>query len=652
METKQKVVNTLRKLALDQIATAKSGHPGVALGAAPLMLAIYSDARVEPADPNWFDRDRVVISAGHASALLYAQLHLWGYDVTRQDLEEFRTVGSRTPGHPEVGVTPGVDASTGALGQGFATAVGMAMAEKHLSAKFNKPGLKLCDHHTLVLCSDGDLMEGVSYETASLAGTFQLNKLIVVYDSNDITMDDRQQVSYNEDTAKRFEACGWRVLRVVNANEASRVEAAIRKARKSKDKPTLIICKTTIGFGSALAGNSKCHGTPFTQSEVAEIAQKFDMETEPFKVSDEVQKYCQNLVEKHRKEYQNWQKLKERYKENFGKEYSQLFEVSLKKSTDALNKLRFDQPISTRKASGIALNALFKSDPNFFGGCADVAASTFAFISDEPKFSAANPSGVNIPFGVREHAMAAACNGIALHGGLRTFASTFLVFSDYMKYAIRQSALMELPVWYVLTHDSIAVGEDGPSHQPVEQLESLRMIPNLTVVRPADATETVGAYLLAMRQNGPTAFILSRQNLPVLGESSAADVALGGYVLSREKSTLQLMLIGTGAEVSLCMQAKDILENQGFGVRVVSMPCREVFLKQPIRYQNAVLPPKVSARISVEAGVTGGWRDIVGDRGESIGVAIFGESGKAEEVFDLFGLTAKKIVKTAKKLLK
>ncbi len=652
MKNKQIVVNTLRKLALDQIAKAKSGHPGVALGAAPLMLAIYSNAKVEPGNPDWFNRDRVVISAGHASALLYAQLHLWGYKVSLEDLMEFRSVGSYTPGHPEFGVTPGVDASTGALGQGFATAVGMAMAEKHLAARFNKRGFEICDHHTFVLCGDGDLMEGISYEAASLAGTFQLNKLIVLYDSNDITMDNRQSTSYTENTAKRFEACGWRVLRVANANDINRVERAVRKAKQSKDKPTIIICKTTIGFGSVLEGTSKCHGTPFTQSEVAELAQKFGMESEPFIVSDEVQKYCQNLAQKHQKNYQNWQKLIKLYKVNFKKEYAQLFEDTTKPLLTALDKLKFDQPISTRKASGAALNALFKATPNWFGGCADVASSTFAYIVDEPNFSAASPAGVNIPFGVREHAMAAVCNGIALHGGLRTFASTFLVFSDYMKYAMRQSAMMKLPVWYILTHDSIAVGEDGPSHQPVEQLEGLRRMPNLTVVRPADARETVGAYQLAIQNSGPTVFVLSRQNLPVLEQSNAEAVQCGGYVLSQEKAPLRLVLIGSGAEVSLCVQAKEELENQGIGVRVISMPCRELFLKQPAKYRNSVLPREVAARLSVEAGTTNGWHSVVGDQGMAMGVDIFGESGNAESVFEIFGLTVKTIIKTAKKLLK
>ncbi len=649
----QKFVSTMRKLALDEIAEANSGHPGIALGVAPMMYAVFKNMKICPKQPNWFNRDRFVLSGGHGSSLLYAGLHLFGFDVTTEDLKNFRKFGSKTPGHPEVKVTAGVDASTGALGQGFATAVGMAMAEAHLSAKLKNICPKLCDHFTFTICGDGDLMEGISYESASLAGKFGLYKLIALYDSNDVTMTDKLAITSSEDTEKRFLACGWNVLVVKDGENFEEIEKAIKEAKKSKTKPTLIVCKTKIGFGSKLEGLSKCHGTPFKKDEVAQICQGFGVSTVPFEVDKDIQKQTEKLKTSGQKQFESWQNLCLEFKKQNPKLFTEIFEKDNKKYQEILDKQKFEEPISGRHASGKILNALNKKIGNFFGGGADVATSTMAYLEGESNFSDTLKTGKNIPFGVREHAMSAIANGIALHGGLRTFASTFLIFSDYMKYGIRQSALMNLPVLYILSHDSLFIGEDGPSHQPVEQISSLRLVPNLTVFRPADAKEVVAGYKLFGSKKGPLALILSRQGVPVLKSSSTQKaLEFGGYVLEKEKNGLDVVLIASGSEVSLCALAKQKLESEGLGVRLVSVPNLNLFLSQSSAYKNSVLPKTCKAKIAVEAGATPLWVQLVSENGKVIGMNDFGFSGKGELVAKHFGITLENITKTAKKLVK
>ncbi len=653
MSIEQKVVNTIRKLSLDQIAEANSGHPGIALGIAPMLFALYNKgATFNPQDSSWFNRDRVVLSCGHGSSVLYSTLHLFGYNVQKEDLEEFRQLGSRTPGHPEVNVTDGVDSSTGALGQGFATAVGMALAEAHIGAKYNRKSSEICDHYTFIVCSDGDLMEGISYEASSLAGTFKLNKLIALYDSNDITMTDKLSMVNTEDTEMRFKAAGWNVITVKKGEDYRSIERAIARAKQSKTKPTIIICKTIIGHGSSLAGSAKCHGKPFSKSEVAEISQQWGLSTQPFEVDADVLEYMKLASKKHQKAYKNWCDLAQRYKQEFPKIYKELFSGDKKVFLKALKKVQFTQSMSTRDASGIVLNALAKSQNNFLGGSADVSDSTKAFIQEGGVFGYKNPLGSNVPFGVREHSMSAMANGIALHTGLQTFASTFAIFSDYMRYGIRQSALMELPVWYILSHDSVWVGEDGPSHQPVEQIESLRLIPNLTVFRPADANETIAGYKIAVESEHPVCLILSRQKLPLLEGAKKEEVGMGGYVLSAERQKVDGILLASGSEVWQCVQAQKALWESNIDVRVVSMPCPDLFLKQDKKYQNAVLPEKIKKRVIVEAGVTKGWGQLAGDEGFVIGINLFGESGSGAEVADVFGINIDNIVLKMKKLVK
>ncbi len=647
----EKVVNTIRKLALDEIAEANSGHPGIALGIAPMLFATYKNAKINPKDSNWFNRDRIVMSCGHGSSVLYSTLFAFGYKIELEDLKSFRKLGSLTPGHPEHDVTDGVDASTGALGQGFATAVGMALAESHISAKFNKDGLPLCDHFTFVLCGDGDLMEGISYEAMNIAGKFKLNKLIALYDNNGITMTDEMNLISCEDTAKRFESAGWNVLKVLDGENYLEIEKAIKEAKKSKTKPTIIICNTIIGYKSKLAGLSKCHGKPFTKEETAEICQNLGVSTIPFEIEGDVKKYMEKLPKMNEKAYSKWQEIEKEYKQKYKKEYKTLFN-SWQEKINIVDKLKFKNDVSTREASGIILNKLAEKENNLFGGGADVAQSTMAYINAGNNFSANNRAAQNIPYGIREHAMSAIVNGIALHTGLQTFASTFLIFSDYMKYGIRQSALMNLPVWYILSHDSIYIGEDGPSHQPIEQTAGLRLVPNLNVIRPADANETKQAYIMAIKSSKPTAFILSRQKLPLINAENIEDAQKGGYIVSKESKKLDAILIASGSEVSLCLEAKEKLKASGVDVRVVSMPCIEEFLRQDKAYQNKVLPKSCNKRVCVDVGVCEPWFKFVQHGGNVMGINFFGESGNGNEVASLFGITCDMIVKNVKKLIK
>ena len=648
----EKVINTIRKLALDEIAEAKSGHPGIALGIAPMLFAVYSEAKIQPQNPDWFNRDRIVLSCGHGSSVLYSTLHLFGYDVSLEDLKEFRKLGSKTPGHPEYEATSGVDASTGALGQGFATGVGMALAESHIAKIYNKPNFSVCDHYTYIICSDGDLMEGISYEASNLAGKFKLNKLIVLYDSNNVTMTDRLSITSDEDVKMRFEACGFNVIKVKDGENYKQILSAIKLAKKSKTKPTIIICNTTIGYGSKLENSPKCHGKPFNFEEVKEICKNFGVSENPFEIDRDVLEYCQNLKDKNIEKVKEYEILEKEYKQRYPKEHKELFGDLSNEMIKTLEKQKFNSDISTREASGILLNTLASKFDNIFGGGADVAKSTMAYIEDGKDYSSEIREAKNIPYGIREHAMGAMANGIALHRGLQTFASTFLIFSDYLKYAIRQSALMNLPVWYIFSHDSVYIGEDGPSHQPIEQTQSLRLVPNLNVIRPADAVETIGAYRLAIKTKSPTAFILSRQKLPLSADSDFDKVSFGGYVISKEEKKLDAILLASGSEVSLCLEAKKQLKLQNIDVRVVSIPCFEMFLKQDKKYINSVLPKKCLNRVAVDVGVRDGWFKFVGDDGKILGIDVFGESGNGQEVANLFGINVEEIVSTVKKMIK
>ena len=649
----QKIINTMRKLGLNEVVTANSGHTGIILDAAPIVYAIFKSANFTPLVPDWANRDRIVLSAGHGSALLYAALHLFGF-LDIEDLKNFRQFGSRTPGHPEIS-TAGVDASTGALGQGIANAVGLALAEKMLT-RYNKPRFNIYDHYTYCLVGDGDLMEGISYESASFAGRYGLNKLIVLYDSNRISLDGRTSMTSNDDIKLRFESCNWNVQIVADGNDCDSILSAIEQAKQS-NKPNIIICNTTIGFGSPFADSEKCHSNPFDVATMNETVKKMGLDTEPFKVDEDVYRYCQNLLlPLKNKAYNDWKKLRTRYAIKFPS-LSKELSIDTKKAINKLSSLHFDEALSTRDAGFEILQVVAKNLPNIVGGCADLSKSTKAIIKGSPFFDSEKDSektGRNIAYGVREHAMGAITNGLALHGEWLPFCSTFLVFSDYMRYAIRMAAIMKLQEIYVFTHDSIAVGEDGTTHQPVEQIESLRLIPNLNVFRPCDANETVAGYALALASKSPTALILSRQKLPILKGTDTEKAQFGGYVISPERNKKELhgIIIATGSEVELAVEAQKIMEKDGLSIRVVSMPERNLFLRQDKKYIEKVLPSKMKCRLVIEAGTTAGWYKIAGDSGCVLGVDTFGESGKPKELYAKFGLTLPNIVAIMDKLIK
>lgn len=644
----QKTINTMRKLGLNQVVQAKSGHTGIILDGAPLMYAIYACANFDPQDPTWLNRDRIVLSAGHGSALLYSALHLFGF-LDIQDLKEFRQLGSNTPGHPEI-TTKGVDVSTGALGQGFSNAVGLALAEKMLQ-KHNKPKLNLIDHYTYALVGDGDLMEGISYESASFAGRNQLNKLIVLYDSNNISLDGKTENATTEDIEKRFIACGWNVITIQDGNDYKEIIKAINSAQNS-DKPNLLICKTTIGWGSPFANSEKCHANPFNEESVKQVVQDLGLDTTPFMVDQDVYNHCQELLKLKKDNYNNWQKTLSKYKLRYANELKDL-DIDVKKAITKLGKNDFKGELSTREIGHVLLNRIAKNLPAFVGGSADLSKSTLTYIEDSEYFSSQNNEGRNIAFGVREHAMAGISNGLALHGGLLPFCSTFTVFSDYMRYSIRMSAIMKLKVLYILTHDSIAVGEDGTTHQPIEQIESLRLIPNLLVFRPADATETIAAYQLALEYDGPSVIILSRQKLPQLNGSDIESAKLGGYIIKQEKNKKELngIIIASGSEVELALKAQEIMQKDDLSIRVISMPNRELFLKQDKKYQQKILPSKMTCRLVIEAGITTGWYKIAGLEGYVLGMDTFGESGKPVDLFKKYGFTLPNIIKTMDKMI-
>lgn len=655
MQIRQQTVNAVRVLSAEAVEKAKSGHPGLPLGAAPLGYALYNDImKYDPKDPSFYDRDRFVLSAGHGSMLLYSLLYLYGFGLTESEIASFRQFGSRTPGHPEYRETPGVETSTGPLGQGIATAVGMAMAEARMAAEFNKEGFPLTDHYTYVLCGDGCMQEGMENEAASFAGTNKLGKLIVYYDSNNITIEGDTGAAFTEDVAKRHEALGWQVLRVADINDVSAILRATRRAKAEKEKPSLIICRSVIGYGSPLAGTADCHGAPLGAENLKRLKEALGWECEGFEVPKAVLRHTRRAVARGKKISESWKELFARYKAAYPAEaaaFEKRINGELYDFANDESLYAFDKADATRSASSAVLNRLAEKIPAFFGGSADLGPSNKSVIKNGGYFSPAERTGKNIHFGVREQAMAAIANGIALHGGFVSYCATFFVFSDYLKASLRMSALMKLPVIYIFTHDSIGVGEDGPTHQPVEHLTALRATPGVDVFRPADARETAAAWESALSAKNPTCLILSRQTLP-LCEGSGKAALKGGYVLSDCEGAPEVLLIASGSEVAPCLQAQAALREKGVNARVISMPCTEIFERQSAEYKESVLPAAVRARVCVEAGSPLGWYKYAGLDGKVIGMESFGASAPAGELFKHYGFTAEHIAETAESLLK
>lgn len=650
MSVKTKSVDTIRILSAEAIQKAKSGHPGICMGAASIGYELFAEhLNFSYKNPHWDNRDRFILSAGHGSMLIYSLLHLFGYGITIEDIKNFRQLGSITPGHPELGKTPGVETSTGPLGQGVGNAVGMALAEAHLAATFNRPDFPVVDHFTYVLCGDGCLQEGMTYEACSFAGTQKLGKLILLYDKNDITIEGNINSTFSEDTAARFAAQGWQVIRVKDANNLASLKKAIALAKSDLTRPSFIICNTVIGYGSPIANTADVHGAPMGEDNLAKTKENLNWAYAPFEVPADVKKHCLAIAEQKLKVEEEWNKLFESYSAAYPelaklyKDYMNGFEPDF---NGIFERLEFTKPDATRSSGGKILNEIAKEMPNLLSGSADLSPSTKTEIKGAGYFSPENRTGRNIHFGIREHAMAAICNGIQLHGGLRVLCSTFFAFSDYMKGGMRMSALMNIPVIYVLTHDSIGVGEDGPTHQPVEQLIALRSIPNMKVFRPCDGKETVAAYVAAFTQSSPTALILSRQNLGQY-ECSGMNALKGGYVLEDAENP-DVLLIGTGSEIDLCVGAKALLAEEGIRARVISMPCMEEFEKQTAEYKESVLPKSVKARVCVEAASHFAWYKYAGDCGEVVAMKTFGASGPAKALFEHFGYTKENIAKAAK----
>ncbi|WP_208678264.1 transketolase [Synechococcus elongatus] len=655
-------INSIRFLAIDAVEKAKSGHPGLPMGAAPMAYVLWDRfLRFNPKNPAWFNRDRFVLSAGHGCMLQYALLHLSGYDsVSIEDIKNFRQWGSPTPGHPENFETPGVEVTTGPLGQGIANAVGLALAEAHLAARFNKPDAKLVDHYTYVILGDGCNMEGISGEAASLAGHWGLGKLIALYDDNHISIDGSTDVAFTEDVSKRFEAYGWHVLHVENGNtDLAAIEKAIADAKAVTDKPTLIKVTTTIGYGSPNKANTAgVHGAALGDAEIKLTRENLGWDYEPFVVPEDALAHWRKAIERGAALESSWNETLAQYKANYPAEAAE-FERMLRGElptgwADALPSYTpADKAVATRKHSEICLNALAPVLPELIGGSADLTHSNLTELHVSGDFQKGAYENRNVHFGVREHAMAAIANGIALHNsGLIPYAATFLVFADYMRGAMRLSALSEVGVIYVLTHDSIGLGEDGPTHQPVETIASLRIIPNMLVFRPADGNEASGAYKVAVEnRKRPSVLAMSRQNLPNLEGSSIDIVAKGAYVLSDDEGTPDLILLATGSEVSLCVEAAKQLRAEGKKVRIVSMPCWELFDEQSAEYKESVLPKAVTARLAVEAGSSFGWHRYTGDAGATISTDTFGASAPGNVMFEKFGFTVDNVVAKAKAVL-
>ena len=654
------IANTIRGLSVDGVAAANSGHPGMPLGMADVCAVLWSEhMNFNPKNPKWLNRDRFILSAGHGSMLIYSLLHLYGYDLSMDDLKAFRQWGSKTPGHPENFITAGVETTTGPLGQGVANAVGFALAEASLAARYNREGSEIIDHYTYVVAGDGCLQEGISHEACSFAGHNKLGKLIMLYDSNNITIDGPTHISFTEDTRKRFEAYGWQVLEI-DGHDYDQINTAIAEAKKEKTKPSIIICKTIIGFGSPnRAGTSKAHGEPFPAEEIELMKEKLGLpKDKSFFVPDEISDLRAKTQEKGESLENKWNELWENYK-NKNQEAAKELENSIKGeiSKEALDIPLFgsEKAIATRSASGTVLNHIAKYIPQLMGGSADLTPSNNTLPAGEESFSPENPKGRYIRYGVREHGMAAIMNGMALHGGVLPYSGTFFVFSDYMRPAMRMSALMEQQVVYVLTHDSIGLGEDGPTHQPEAHLWAYRTIPNMTVIRPMDANETAEAWKSALKnKKGPTCLVLTRQGLPVydragLGWAKSEEAQKGGYVLCEDKD-FEAIIIATGSEVELAVEAKTKLNEQGVKVRIVSMPSTNIFDEQPQEYKDSVLPKNILKRVAVEAGVTLGWYKYVGLEGRVIGLDRFGASAPYKTLYKEFGITTDAIVEAVNSL--
>ena len=656
-------INTVRTLAMDAVQQANSGHPGTPMALAPVAYVLWQrHLRYNPANPAWAGRDRFVLSCGHACMLLYAALYLTGYDVSLDDIKQFRQWGSKTPGHSEYGHTPGVEVTTGPLGQGVGNAVGLALAEAHLAAIFNRPGHAVIDHHTYFLCSDGDLMEGVSHEACSFAGHLKLGKLIGIYDDNHITIDGKTELTFSDDTARRFEGYGWHVERVADGNDLGALDAALAAARRASDRPSLVIVRTHIGYGSPhKQDTASAHGAPLGEEEVKLTKQNLGWPSlEPFHVPEEALAHWRRAQERGTRLEAEWQQKYAAYRKthpDLAAELERRLAGRLADGWDAdLPAFTPKDAQATRAASGKVLAAVAPKLPELIGGSADLAESTNVVFHNGGDLEAGSWGARNLHFGVREHGMGAVMNGLALHGGIRPVGSTFLIFSEYMRPPIRLAALGRIPALYVFTHDSIGLGEDGPTHQPIEQLASLRAIPNVTVIRPGDATEVVEAWRAALsHRDGPVALVLTRQKVAVIDRSKyapASGVRQGGYVLADAKpGEPAVILIGTGSEMELVLGAYEKLAAEGVAVRAVSMPCMEFFARQPQAYRDQVLPPLVRARVAVEAAVPQPWYRWVGDRGVVLGIERFGASAPYQRIYQELGLTVDNVVRRAKELL-
>ena len=659
MNIETKCVNAIRVLAADTVQKAKSGHPGMPLGAAPTAYELWAhQMNHNPKNPKWTNRDRYILSSGHASAMLYSLLHLFGYGLTLDDMKNFRQDGSLTPGHPEYGHTPGVEATTGPLGSGIGMAVGMAMAEAHLAAKFNKPDFPIVDHYTFVMCGDGCLMEGISSESLSLAGTLGLGKLIVLYDSNRISIEGSTDIAFTENVAARVAAFGFQTLTVEDGNNIEEIGKAISAAKADKIRPSFITVKTHIGFGSPKQDSASCHGEPLGEENIVALKKNLGWENPEatFNIPDDVYEHYRSLADKVAQAESDWNKLFAAYAEKFPEDKKLWDEYHAPiDSEKLLNDEKFwqasDKPQATRASSGNAINRLKDLLPNLIGGSADLGPSNKTIMKDAGEFGKENYGGRNIHFGVREMAMSAACNGLILHGGLRPYCATFFVFSDYLKPMIRIASLMKIPVIYIFTHDSIGVGEDGPTHEPIEQLAMFRAQPNLNVFRAADATETAaGWYLAVTSKETPTALILTRQNLPQISGSSK-EALKGGYVISEAAGEVQGILIATGSEVATAIEAQKLLAEENIFVRVVSMPCMELFEKQSDEYKEKILPKKIRARVAVEAAANFGWGSYVGLDGETVTMRGFGASAPAGVLFKKFGFTKENVANVMKSII-
>lgn len=659
---KQTTINAIRILSAEAIQKANSGHPGLPLGSAPIAYTLFQNfLKFNPKDSKWDNRDRFILSAGHGSMLDYSLLYLYGFGLTKEDLMNFRQLGSKTPGHPEYGHTVGVETTTGPLGQGIANAVGMAVAEAHLAATFNREGFPVVDHYIYALCGDGCLEEGISYEACSFAGTHALGKLILFYDDNDITIEGDTDITFKEDVAARFKAQNWQVIKVdlvQNPDNVLMISNAIRKAQKETTKPSIIICKTKIGYGTPLEGSHKCHGAPLGVENLQKTKEKLGWTSAPFEVPEEVFRHTATAARRGAKREKEWKVMFAAYE----KEYPELaaqYKAAMSGELPDFDKIedlfRFEKPMATRQTSAAVLNRIAAHLPSLMGGSADLAPSNLSDMKNTDAvtygdFTPENYAGRNMHFGIREHAMAAIANGMQLHGGIHAYCATFFIFSDYCKHAMRLSALMNIPVVYILTHDSIGVGEDGPTHEPVEQLIALRSIPNMKVYRPADGKETAAAWISALKGTAPTALVLTRQNLPQY-ERSGLEALKGGYVLEDCEGTPDVLLIASGSEVEQCVGAKAKLAEEGIKARVISMPCFEEYEKQSEEYKESVMPSSVKARVCVEAGSPYSWYKYAGEKGEIIGMSTFGASGPAPLLFKHFGFTVENVVEKAKKSL-